>query len=58
MSTSQKMIPTKNATDAHAQNFVANDELPQFIIKHSHNALAQCTPLEKLHVFGLCIAVE
>lgn len=52
------MIPSRNATDAHEQNFVVNDEL----LLHAQKAFAQCTRyytlLEMFEVFNLFVVIQ
>ena len=47
------MMPDRNETNAHAQDFVVNDELLLPIPKAFTQALAYYTLLEKLDVFCL-----
>jgi hypothetical protein len=47
------MIPARNVTDVHLQEFVAYDEMLLIIVK----AVAHYTVLEMLDIFGVCAAV-
>jgi hypothetical protein len=53
-----KIIPHRNATNVHAQDFMANDKRLVPILKAhipaAHSALTHCTLLELLDVFSLC----
>jgi hypothetical protein len=49
------MITARNATDAHAQDFMVYDELRLPILKHSHSVLSHYTPLEILDGFSLSL---
>jgi hypothetical protein len=53
--TDQEMIPVKNAIDAHAQDFVTNDELLLPVLKALHSALARYS---KCSMFLVCVVVE
>jgi hypothetical protein len=48
------MIPARNTIDAHAQDFVGNDEL----LLSNVSALAHYTLLEMLDVFSLCVVEQ
>jgi hypothetical protein len=52
-STAKNMIAARNATDAHAQDFVANDNLLLPIMKAS----AQCTRSQNLYLKDLMFSV-
>lgn len=53
-----KMIPPRDVTDVHVQDFVANDKwlvpILKALISAVHNALTHCTLLKMLYVFSLC----
>jgi hypothetical protein len=48
-STTKDMIPARNETEAHAQDFMANDKLLVPILKAFiptiHSVITHCTPL-------------
>lgn len=58
LSKDQEMIPPVYVIDAHAQNFVVNDEKLLLVLK----TFAECTrslqAMEMLDVFIVCLAVE
>jgi hypothetical protein len=52
------MIPARNATDAHAQDFWANASCYYPACKHSHSAIAYYTVLETIVLISLCVVAE
>jgi len=53
LSTEQGLITSRNATDAHVQEFVVNDEFLLCILSASHSALLHCPRIEMFDVFSL-----
>jgi hypothetical protein len=53
LSTDQDIIPVRKAIDAHAQDFMMNDELLQPTLKSF--ALAHYTPLGNAWCFSVCV---
>jgi hypothetical protein len=49
------MIPASNVTNAHAQDYAANDELQLPILKAFAQCNSQYTPLEMLDVCSVCV---
>jgi len=59
LSTGKEMTPAMNATDAHTQGFVVNDELLLRISAGIHTVHSLTTRYyELLDVFSLCAVVE
>jgi hypothetical protein len=57
--TRHEMIPARNATDAHEQDFVANRRVAYYSsCKRSHTALTHYTLLERVDVFSLRTAAK
>jgi hypothetical protein len=48
------MTSATKAIDAHAQDFVAKDNMILPILKASHSTLAHCTLLDMLPIFSPC----